>query len=212
VPPPAPPYDYDASAFARFAELPVDQSLWAVGRVRAYESSRAVDLGLPLGILSIPRLRLEVPVWPGADPLTLDRGLGHIPGTPPPGVVGNVGIAGHRDGYFRVLKDVVEGDEILLETLAGRERFVVDLVLIVRPEDVWVLEPTAEPSLTLVTCYPFYFLGKAPQRYIVRATRFGPTPPTTGTDTLMASKSKLPDDIDKNRHSSSSSASGSARP
>jgi sortase A len=101
--------------------------------------------------------------------------LGHIEDTAPPGTDGNTGIAGHRDGFFRVLKDITEGDTIELQTLAGRETYRVERTWIVEPEDVSVLDPTPSRSLTLVTCYPFYFVGSAPQRFIVRAVSVGNT-------------------------------------
>lgn len=148
---------------------PPDRSLWAEKRIAAYEASLKEDVGLPLGVLRIPRLALEVPIWNGTDELTLNRGLGRIPGTARLGEPGNLGLAGHRDGFFRVLKEIAAGDEIELETLAGVERFTVERTLIVTPDDVSVLAPTPEPSLTLVTCYPFYYSGKAPERFIVRA-------------------------------------------
>jgi sortase A len=150
--------------------LPVDQSLWAEGRRVAYHESLSTDLGVPVAVLRIPRLALEVPVWRGADELTLNRGLGLIPGTATPGSGGNVALAGHRDGYFRVLKDIAVGDELELETLAGVERYAVEGTWIVEPAAVWVLGPTPAPAVTLVTCYPFYFVGKAPRRFIVRAS------------------------------------------
>lgn len=155
----------------------LDTSLWAEGRVRAYEESLEMDLGRTLAILRIPKIRLEVPVLEGTDEVTLNRGLGRIPGTARPGGDGNLGLAGHRDGFFRGLKDVDVGDELELETLVGVQSYRIDEIVIVQPEDVQVLEPTPMPSVTLVTCYPFYFVGKAPQRYIVRATRFGPLRP-----------------------------------
>jgi sortase A len=126
-------------------------------------------------VLRIPRLRLEAPLLGSTDEATLDRGLGHIEDTAPPGTDGNTGIAGHRDGFFRVLKDITEGDTIELQTLAGRETYRVERTWIVEPEDVSVLDPTPSRSLTLVTCYPFYFVGSAPQRFIVRAVSVGNT-------------------------------------
>ena len=127
----------------------------------------------PLGVLRIPRLHLEAPLLAGSDDATLDRGLGHIEDTAPPGTDGNAGIAGHRDGFFRVLKDIAEGDAIELQTLGGRETYRVERTWIVEPDDVSVLDPTPSRSLTLVTCYPFYFVGSAPQRFIVRAVSVG---------------------------------------
>ena len=147
----------------------VDQSLWAPGRVAEYEESLEHDLEPPMAILRIPRIGLHVAVLPGTDELTLNRASGHIEGTSLPGEAGNIGIAGHRDGFFRGLKDLQVGDRLDLETLAGTTRFVIDDLRIVEPEEVHVLDPTPSPTLTLVTCYPFYFVGSAPQRYIVRA-------------------------------------------
>jgi sortase A len=86
-----------------------------------------------------------------------------------PGTPGNSGLAGHRDGFFRGLKDVTLGDTIELETLQGTQTYRIERTWIVNPSDVWVLDPTPEQSITLVSCYPFYFVGSAPQRFIVRA-------------------------------------------
>ena len=125
----------------------------------------------PLAVLRIPRLKLAVPILEGIGALVLDRGAGHIPDTARPGEPGNIGIAGHRDSFFRSLKDVKAGDEIELATRGARERYVVERTWIVDPDDVSVLEPTSAPSMTLVTCYPFYYVGSAPRRFIVRAVR-----------------------------------------
>ena len=154
-------------------ELPVDTSLWDEGRIEEYRESLEHELGAPLAILRIPTIDLEVAVLPGTGELVLNRGVGHIEGTAAPGAAGNVGIAGHRDGYFRGLKDVVTGDTIELETLDRTLSYEITELFIVDPPDVWVLEPTDDPTLTLVTCYPFYFAGSAPQRYIVRAELAG---------------------------------------
>lgn len=150
-------------------ELPVDTRLWAEGRIEEYEASLDHDVDPPLAILRIPSISLEVAVLEGTTEPVLNRGVGHIAGTPLPGRGGNVGIAGHRDGFFRGLKDIREGDRIEVETLADTETYEITDLMIVDPPDVWVLEPTDVPSITLVTCYPFYFVGSAPQRYIVRA-------------------------------------------
>ncbi len=147
-----------------------DFSLWSDKRIRAYHTSLAANVPPPLGVLDIPSLRLQVPVLEGTDDLTLNRGVGHISGTGTLGGDGNIGIAGHRDGFFRVLKDIHVGQTIDVYTQRGRSRYVVDEIQIVSPDDVSVLAPRAEPSLTLVTCYPFYFVGSAPSRYIVHAT------------------------------------------
>ena len=99
----------------------------------------------------------------------LNRGVGHITGTPLPGEDGNIGIAGHRDGYFRGLKDIWREISSRWRPSPGAESYTITELFLVDPPDVWVLEPTENPSITLVTCYPFYFVGSAPQRYIVRA-------------------------------------------
>ncbi len=156
----------------------LDTSLWSPERIRAYEESLRKDFGAPLAVLSIPRIGLEAPVLAGTDDLTLNRAVGLIEGTPRPGEAGNSGIAGHRDGFFRGLKDVVAGDVLEVRSLSGRHSYVVESIRIVQPEDVWVLEPTPSPVLTLVTCYPFYFVGSAPQRYIVRAVKRDEAAPT----------------------------------
>jgi LPXTG-site transpeptidase (sortase) family protein len=150
--------------------LPVDTSLWAQGRIEEYNESLSHDFAPPLAILRIPKIGLEVPVLDGTDDLTLNRAVGRIAGTATVETMGNLGIAGHRDGYFRGLKDVAVGDLIELETLTGELSFTIEKISIVNPTDVHVLAPTERPTITLVGCYPFYFVGKAPQRYIVRAT------------------------------------------
>jgi sortase A len=150
-----------------------DQSLWSPVRVSAWRAALTEPAPAPLAVVRIPKIRLEVPVLPGTDDRTLDRGVGHIDDTPLPGADGNSGIAGHRDGFFRGLKDIVPGDEIELETIKGKEIYRVDRTWVVNPEDVTVLDPTLTRSLTLVTCYPFYYVGAAPQRFIVRAVLAG---------------------------------------
>ena len=148
-----------------------DQSLWSSQRVRAWRLALSEPAPAPLAVLRVPKIRLEVAVLPGTDDRTLDRGVGHIEGTAPPGTDGNVGIAGHRDGFFRGLKDLVTGDLIELHTVQGTEAYRVERTWVVRPEDVSVLDPTSSRALTLVTCYPFYFVGSAPDRFILRAVR-----------------------------------------
>lgn len=158
-----------ALAANRIGAGEVDTTLWSPQRIRGYQESLRRDLGAPLAVLSIPKIGLEVPVLEGTDDLTLNRAVGLIAGTPRPGERGNVAIAGHRDGFFRGLKDVELGDEVEMKTLTSTHSYVIDSIRIVSPGDVSVLDPTPDPSLTLVTCYPFYFVGDAPQRYIVRA-------------------------------------------
>jgi sortase A len=160
----------DFEAAPRESAQTVDVSLWSAQRVRQYNESLAEKTDLPLAVLRIPKLNLEVPVFDGTDEWTLNRGAGRIIGTARLGDVGNIGIAGHRDGFFRGLKDIALGDVVELTTPRGTERYVVTQTQITTPEDVSVLQPTATSSLTLVTCYPFYFVGSAPQRYIVHAS------------------------------------------
>jgi len=148
----------------------VDFRLWSEKRIAEYEESLARKIDPPLALLRISKVQLEVPVLEGTDDFTLNRGVGRIVGTARPGEEGNIGIAGHRDGFFRVLKDVEPGDTIDLVTPSRAERYTVDRIVLVRPEDVSVLRPRPVRSLTLVTCYPFYFIGSAPQRYIVQAS------------------------------------------
>ena len=122
-----------------------------------------------IGRIEIPRLLLSVVVVEGVDRTALRRAIGHIPGTALPGEAGNVGLAGHRDTFFRPLKDVKIKDEIEISTLRGNFQYQVVSLRIVDPENVGVLAPSGENVLTLVTCYPFYFVGPAPKRWIVRA-------------------------------------------
>ena len=150
-----------------------DLSLWDRERIVAWRRALNEPAPPPLAVLRIPKVRLEVAVLPGTDDFTLNRAVGHIEDTAVPGTDGNSGIAGHREGFFRSLKDVAAGDAIELETLQGKEVYRVERVWVVAPEDVSVLDATPTRSLTLVTCYPFYHVGPAPQRYIVRAVRAG---------------------------------------
>ena len=124
-----------------------------------------------IGRMEIPRLGVSVVLAEGTDEGTLRRAVGHIEGTPLPGQPGNVGIAGHRDTFFRPLRNIRRNDIVVLDTLHGQYRYRVVSTRIVTPDAVGVLAPTAEETLTLVTCYPFYFVGSAPDRFIVRAER-----------------------------------------
>ena len=148
----------------------VDQRLWAVERIHAYARSLRETGSSPLAVLRIPRIGLEVPVLTGTDEWTLDRAVGWVEGTARPGEAGNVAIAGHRDGFFRGLKDVRPGDVLELAIPGGSRSYRIDRIRVVHPQDVADLGQTAIPTVTLITCYPFYFVGSAPERYIVRAT------------------------------------------
>ena len=122
-----------------------------------------------LGQLVVPRLGLSVIVAEGVDNRTLRRAVGRIPGTSRIGSGGNAGIAGHRDGFFRPLKDVRPGDEILVTTPGAISRYRVEWAEVVAPDNTSSLAPTRYPALTLVTCYPFHYVGTAPDRFVVRA-------------------------------------------
>jgi sortase A len=167
------------AAVERFAELKTlarrtetpELTLWSPQRIAAWQRTLTLPREEPLAVLHVPRIRLDVPVLEGSSDPILDRGAGHIEQTAAPGAPGNSGIAGHRDGYFRGLKDVTVGDAIELETLQETQAYRIERIWIVNPDDVSVLDPTPAQSITLVTCYPFYFVGSAPQRYIIRAVR-----------------------------------------
>lgn len=124
-----------------------------------------------LSRLEIPRIDLSVMVADGVATRALRLGAGHIPGTAYPNEVGNVGIAAHRDTFFRALRGIRRSDQIRLTTLEGSYRYIVDWTAVVEPTDRAVLAGSAEPVLTLVTCYPFNYIGAAPKRFIVRARR-----------------------------------------
>lgn len=153
----------------------VDFSLWGEHRIAAYMESLSGHTNVPLAVLRIPKIHLEVAVLDGTDDLTLNHAVGRIAGTARPEERGNIGIAGHRDGFFRGLKEVRLGDHIELKTPKGANTYAVDEIDIVTPGDVGVLQPRSVQSLTLVTCYPFYFIGSAPQRYIVKASLMAET-------------------------------------
>jgi sortase A len=153
-----------------------DFSLWSPQRIKHYQQSLSAQLGPPLALLRIPKIGLEVPVLEGTDDLTMDRAVGFIAGTGRPGEDGNIGISGHRDGFFRGLKDIREGDGIELVTATGTDTYTIDSIVLVKPADVSVLAPRPRPSITLVTCYPFYIVGSAPKRYIVQASMNASTP------------------------------------
>jgi sortase A len=140
------------------------------GRSVAHGSGRTSYAGHAIAILRIPKLHLEVPVLDGTDAITLNRGVGRIRGTALPGQRGNIAIAGHRDGFFRGLKDIHAGDEIELLAAQRTDIYIVDRTVIVDPDDTSVLENGATPALTLVTCYPFHYIGNAPRRFVVEAS------------------------------------------
>ena len=147
----------------------IDFRLWSPKRISAYKDSLIKKTDAPIAILRIPKIDLEVPVFNDTDDLTLNRGVGRILGTAQIGQPGNLGIAGHRDGFFRGLQSIDLGDLAELVRPGSIEKYTVNKIQIVAPEDVQVLDPTPVPTLTLVTCFPFYFVGSAPKRYIITA-------------------------------------------
>lgn len=158
-----------AARASRWADAP-DTSLWSQKRIDDYNAALAAENGdAPHAVLHIEHLDIRVPVYNGADDFNLNRGVARIIGTGRVGEVGNLGIAGHRDGFFRPLKDIELGDRMTLETYFGTEVYEVSSIEIVDPSDLRVLAPTDTAMVTLVTCYPFYYVGNAPQRFIVKA-------------------------------------------
>ena len=131
----------------------------------------ATDPAAPIGRLEIPRLGVSVVVMPGDDDATLMKGVGHLPDTPLPWNGGNTAFAGHRDTFFRPLERVTIGDDIHLDTPRGRFHYRVRRTIVVEPEDLWVLDRSTRATLTLITCYPFHYIGPAPKRFIVQADR-----------------------------------------
>ncbi len=146
-----------------------DQSLWNAKRVTDYEESLKVKAEPPLGIFTIKTLNIQVPIYNGTEEFYLNRGLGRIKGMAKMDEVGNLGISGHRDGFFRALKDIQLGDDIEIQTTRGVESYAVTSITIIPKSDISILAPTTDKTLTIVTCYPFYFVGHAPKRYIVKA-------------------------------------------
>jgi sortase A len=147
-----------------------DYSLWNATRITDYEDSLLSNMAPPLAILTIDRMNLQVPIWNGTDDLVLNRGAGRIKGTAKMDEVGNLGLSGHRDGFFRGFKDIQMGDEIEVQTTKGVQTYEVSSITIVPKADISPLAPSDEKIITFVTCYPFYFVGHAPKRYIVIAS------------------------------------------
>ena len=157
---------YQAEQAGRF-----ERALKETNLARAESPGIVVSEGSTLGRIEIGSVGLTAMVLEGADEGTLQRAVGHIRGTPLPGQQGNVALAGHRDTFFRGLRKIRVNDEITLTTLSGSYRYRVDSTKVVKPEETEVLEDDGDDILTLVTCYPFNFVGSAPSRFIVRAHR-----------------------------------------
>jgi len=148
----------------------VDMSAWSATRIAAYRKRIQLDQK-PEAILRIPSIALVVPVFAGTGTAILDQAAGRIEGTSPFGASGNIGIAAHRDGFFRALSGVKVGDVLQIDLPDATVTYNIVSMRVVDPSETSVLRPTTEPTITLVTCYPFYFTGPAPQRFVVRATR-----------------------------------------
>ena len=142
-----------------------------ISQSAAADSASGATVRGPVGRLEIPRLDVSVVVMPGEDEETLQNAVGHLSDTPMPWNGGNTALAGHRDTFFRALEHVTVGDDIHFDTPPGRFRYRVLRTVVVEPEELWVLDPSAKPTLTLITCYPFRFVGPAPKRFIVQAQR-----------------------------------------
>lgn len=144
--------------------------------VRPAQEPRVVALGGIVGEMMIPRLNLKAIVVQGESSKSLRRAIGHLPETPLPGEPGNVAIAGHRDTFFRPLRGIQPGDAITIKTPDGEFQYQVESTEVVLPDDVQVLKPSHGNTLTLVTCFPFYYVGSAPKRFIVHARQISPPP------------------------------------
>jgi LPXTG-site transpeptidase (sortase) family protein len=146
-----------------------DQSLWDATQIKDYEAALNADYPPPLGLLTINALNIQVPIFNGTDEHILDRGAGRIKGMAKTGEDGNLGISAHRDSFFRGLKDIELGEVVEVQTVYGVDKYEVSNINIVPKDDVSVLAPVEQKTLTLVTCYPFYHVGAAPERFIVTA-------------------------------------------
>ena len=166
-----------AAAYRRHADATLERmrvSANAVGEPAALSAPASLATGEPIGTLEIPRLGLSSVVVEGEDDSVLEAAIGHLPDTPLPWHAGNSALAAHRDAIFRPLKDIHLGDVLQLRTPHGDFEYRVRDTMIVKPEDVWVLDSTPVTMLTLISCYPFTYIGRAPLRFIVRAERIPP--------------------------------------
>lgn len=165
---------------ALFSELQAGQTVQpgraGAGFLGASTLAGPLARGEMLGILDIPRIGLSTVVEQGDDSHTLRQSIGHIPGTVLPGQDGNAGLAAHRDTYFRHLAELKPGDQLMFQSLSGTYMYTVKSTQVVGPSDVAVLRPTDKPTLTLVTCFPFYYVGNAPKRFVLVATENTPAP------------------------------------
>jgi sortase A len=168
---------FDESPLPPSAEIPASETDYPAERSTPSPApARHVHKGDAIAKLIIPRLDAQLYVVEGAGHRELRRGPGHMPGSALPGDDGNCIIAGHRDTHFRVLKDVRKGDAILLQTPTGEYLYRVSEISVVSPDNTAALKDTPDPELNLITCYPFYWVGSAPKRYIVQARLAGVLP------------------------------------
>jgi sortase A len=158
-----------AKLYQEAADVTLEKQISAQQQHRVTPSTAIANQGDVVGRIEIPRLGVTIAILEGTSARTLRLGVGHIKGTALPGEQGNSGIAGHRDTFFRPLKDIRTNDEIRIQTASGIVRYQVNWVRIVAPDDTGVLAPAAENSITLITCYPFQLIGAAPERFVVRA-------------------------------------------
>jgi sortase A len=162
----------EATVYQVSAKRSLESQIEAANAQTVAQPRPAIKKGDVLGRMDIPKLGVSVAVLQGTNSRSLRLGAGHIEGTPLPGEAGNSGIAGHRDTFFRELKDIRKNDEIQLQTANGLFHYVVDWAKVVAPDDSSVLSPSTGSALTLVTCYPFYLVGPAPKRFVVRAHQY----------------------------------------
>jgi len=161
----------------------LDQQIHANAATAGTHAIPSLKEGDVVGRILIPRINVTVAILQGTTPQTLRLGVGHIDGTPLPGEAGNSGIAGHRDTFFRNLRDLRSGDTIQIQTVAGISNYKVDWLQIIDPKDTAILTPSKGSEITLVTCYPFHYIGSAPERFAAHAHKFQTsTPANTALD------------------------------
>ncbi len=156
---------------SRLRQAQGNRELDRILSVKSTPSVQAVPIaeGGLIGRVEVPRLHLSAIVFQGTEMSVLNHGVGHLDGSSLPGEPGNVVLAAHRDTFFRSLRDIQQGDVVTVTTESGRRAYTVASTEVVDPTETSVMDPTAKPTLTLITCYPFYYVGHAPKRFIVRA-------------------------------------------
>ena len=160
-----------AHLYQKRVDATLNAGVWRDGKIALTANHLAPKPSELLGRIEVPRLGIKVPLLEGTSWRTLRLGAGHIAGTAVPGGPGNTGIAGHRDTFFHRLQEIRKGDVVILQTTTGITRYEVDWIQIVSPQDSAILSVSNAPTLTLITCYPFRYIGAAPERYVVHARR-----------------------------------------